>query len=94
MKKVLQFIVEKFKKWIEEPIKKPEWYKEAKRIVEKNIDYSIIGKNKLSKREAEYILRAEKILDEDAKKIFFSLPLHRVIPLSKKIIIKKLVKTS
>lgn len=94
MKKVLQFIIKKFKKWIEEPIKKPEWYKEAKRIVDKDIAFSIVGKNKLSKREAEYIIRAEKVLDEEARKFFFSLPLHRVIPLSKRILIKKLIKTA
>jgi hypothetical protein len=94
MKKVLQFIVKKFNDWIEEPIRRPEWYKEAKRIVENNIDYSIIDKNKLSIREARQILRAERLLQDDAKKLFFSLPLQKVKPLSKKILIKKIVENS
>lgn len=94
MKKVLQFIIKKFKEWIEEPIRRPEWYKESKRIVDNDIEYVIINRIKLTKREAGYILRAERLLEDDAKKIFFSLPLQKVISLSKKLIVKRLVKTS
>jgi len=95
MRKVLQFIARKFKKWAEEPVKKPVWFKVAKRVVDKDLEYGIIDiDTKITKRDAKCIVKAEEILDRDAKKIFYSLPINRSIKLSKRIILKRFSKTA